>query len=167
MTRATSSRTSLKAFAYYDPVSSSWRTSEGTSPEDSETFSGRWPTWGTALAGVSSELPTPERLIAARESSSSLLKTPTSQLGTNGGSQHPDKRKAGGHGPTLADEVEHLLPTPAVNDMGAGKTVEQWDSWTARMRQEHRNGNGHGKSLAIEALRYSAPTLPLSTAGSG
>lgn len=43
---------------------------------------------------------------------SPLLKTPTSQLAVNGGSQHPDKRKAGGHGPTLADEVEHLLPTP-------------------------------------------------------
>jgi hypothetical protein len=41
-----------------------------------------------------------------------LLKTPTSQLAVNGGSQHPDKRKAGGHGPTLADEVENLLPTP-------------------------------------------------------
>ena len=51
-----------------------------------------------------------------------LLRTPTAQLAVNGGSQHPDKRKAGGHGPTLADEVEHLLPTPAVNDMGAGKT---------------------------------------------
>jgi DNA (cytosine-5)-methyltransferase 1 len=45
-----------------------------------------------------------------------LLKTPTSQLAVNGGSQHPDKRKAGGHGPTLADEVEHLLPTPVVAD---------------------------------------------------
>lgn len=41
-----------------------------------------------------------------------LLKTPLSNLGQNGGSQHPDKRRAGGHGPTLADEVEHLLPTP-------------------------------------------------------
>lgn len=39
-----------------------------------------------------------------------LLKTPTSQLAENGGSQHPDHRKAGGHGPTLADEVEHLIP---------------------------------------------------------
>jgi len=37
-----------------------------------------------------------------------LLKTPTAQLAINGGSQHPDKRKAGGHGPTLADEIEHL-----------------------------------------------------------
>ncbi|MDR6574316.1 hypothetical protein J2X60_002975 [Curtobacterium sp. 320] len=43
-----------------------------------------------------------------------LLKTPLSNLGQNGGSQHPDKRKAGGHGPTLADEVEHLLPPQTV-----------------------------------------------------
>lgn len=39
-----------------------------------------------------------------------LLKTPTSQLGRNGGPQHPDKRRAGGHGPTLEDEVVFLLP---------------------------------------------------------
>jgi len=46
-----------------------------------------------------------------------------------------------------------LLPTPAVNDMGEGKTVEQWDAWTAGMQAKHGNGNGHGKSLAIEAQR--------------
>lgn len=50
------------------------------------------------------------------EGSPRLLKTPTAQLAVNGGSQHPDKRKAGGHGPTLADEVEHLLPTPRASD---------------------------------------------------
>ncbi|MFJ2225606.1 DNA (cytosine-5-)-methyltransferase [Streptomyces anulatus] len=43
-------------------------------------------------------------------SAAPLLKTPTSQLAVNGGSQHPDKRREGGHGPTLADEVEHLVP---------------------------------------------------------
>ena len=47
-----------------------------------------------------------------------VLKTPTSQLAVNGGSQHPEKRKAGGHGPTLADEVEHLLPTPVAQPSG-------------------------------------------------
>ncbi len=46
-----------------------------------------------------------------------------------------------------------LLPTPAVNDMGEGKTVERWDEWTADMQAKHGNGNGHGKSLAIEAQR--------------
>lgn len=46
-----------------------------------------------------------------------------------------------------------LLPTPAVNDMGAGKDVDAWDAWTDRMKTSHGNGNGHGKSLHIEALR--------------
>ncbi len=45
-----------------------------------------------------------------------LLLTPTSNLGTIGGSQHPDLRKAGGHGPNLSDLVEHLLPTPRASD---------------------------------------------------
>jgi DNA (cytosine-5)-methyltransferase 1 len=57
-----------------------------------------------------------------------LLKTPTSQLAENGGSQHPDKRKEGGHGPTLADEVEHLLPTPGV--AGGGKKVPEDAIWS-------------------------------------
>lgn len=53
-----------------------------------------------------------------------------------------------------------LLPTPVVNDMGAGKTVDDWDAWTGRMRDAHGNGNGHGhghgKSLAIEAQRMTS-----------
>ena len=46
-----------------------------------------------------------------------------------------------------------LLPTPAVNDMGKAYTPEQWDAWTAKMQAAHGNGNGHGKSLEIEAAR--------------
>ena len=60
----------------------------------------------------------------------------------------------------LAAHEEHvraprrtLLPTPAVNDMGRGKTVQWWDEWTAHMKAKHGNGNGHGKSLAIETRR--------------
>jgi hypothetical protein len=56
-----------------------------------------------------------------------------------------------------------LLPTPAVNDMGAGKTVEAWDDWTARMQAKHGNGNGHGASLSITALRL----LPTPRASDG
>lgn len=51
-----------------------------------------------------------------------------------------------------------LLPTPAVNDMGANKTPEQWDEWTERMRAKH--GNGNGKSLNVEVQRL----LPTPTA---
>lgn len=50
------------------------------------------------------------------EETGPLLKTPTAQLGINGGPQHPDKRRAGGHGPTLEDEVTFLLPTPNASD---------------------------------------------------
>ena len=57
----------------------------------------------------------------------------------------------------------NLLPTPAVNDMGAGKTPPQWDEWTARMKADHGNGNGHGKSLEIEAQRL----LPTPAASDG
>lgn len=53
--------------------------------------------------------------------------------------------------PTWGAVVAPLLPTPAVNDMGAGKTVEDWDTWTEQQKTKH--GNGHGKSLAIEAQR--------------
>ena len=57
-----------------------------------------------------------------------LLKTPTAQLAVNGGSQHPDKRRAGGHGPTLADQVEHsLLPTPSVASATGGQTSRSGD----------------------------------------
>lgn len=59
------------------------------------------------------------------EMADGLLKTPTAQLAVNGGSQHPDKRRAGGHGPTLADQVEHeLLPTPMTGY--SQRSPEEW-----------------------------------------
>ena len=42
----------------------------------------------------------------------SLLPTPDAYSADRGGSQHPDKRRAGGHQATIADVAEHLLPTP-------------------------------------------------------
>jgi DNA (cytosine-5)-methyltransferase 1 len=78
-----------------------------------------WPRSGMTRDGLVYELetrPSARRTRATAGSSSPipLLKTPTAQLGVNGGPQHPDKRKAGGHGPTLEDEVVFLLlPPPA------------------------------------------------------
>lgn len=65
-----------------------------------------------------------------------------------GSSLRPDRSDSGARAGDVA-----LLPTPAVNDMGEGKTVERWDEWTADMQAKHGNGNGYGKSLAIEAQR--------------
>jgi DNA (cytosine-5)-methyltransferase 1 len=54
---------------------------------------------------------------------------------------------------SLPNAVVALLPTPAVNAMGAAYTPETWDAWTAEMKAKHNNGNGHGKSLNVEAQR--------------
>ncbi|MCC9707112.1 hypothetical protein E4N62_18650 [Streptomyces sp. MNU76] len=76
-----------------------------------------------------------------------LLKTPTSNLGSNGGSQHPDKRKQGGHGPNLADEVEHLLlPTPKASDGIKGSP-----------NQRHGNGDLTLPSAAASLLLARRP----------
>ena len=44
------------------------------------------------------------------------------------------------------EEAIALLSTPVVNDMGAGKTIEWWDTWT------EKRGNDHS-SLSIEVAR--------------
>lgn len=47
-----------------------------------------------------------------------LLPTPGANLGENGGPQHPDKRRAGGHSVSIEDAVHglSLLPTPRATD---------------------------------------------------
>lgn len=138
--------------------------------ERSEPFSATWPNSGTTRDGVAWRQPTPVLRTAGSGSSSSrgpgrptaadeaptspdsrgpLLKTPTAQLATNGGSQHPTKRKAGGHGPTLADEVEHLLPTPTSTN------------------QHGNSQNGRGELLlpGVAASLFPTPTAGIATGG--
>ena len=191
-------RTSLTPLAYYDPESCSWKMCQDTFPWEDPELLATLPAWGMTRNGVLSALPTPGRLTAARESSSLLLPTLSTENNENRQSPgygpnlgtillptptrrdhkgHNQRRDAtclpgallptprASHGPkggpnqrgskgdlTLPSAVM-LLPTPAVNDMGAGKTVEAWDTWTATMQAKHGNGNGHGKSLSIEVLR--------------
>jgi DNA (cytosine-5)-methyltransferase 1 len=92
-----------------------------------------------------------------------LLPTPTSQAAKHG--ETPDTT-ANGFGSNLWD-LPHLLPTPAVNDMGEGKTLEWWDDWAPRQKSSDGRPAPHGKSLAIEALRAShgATTVPPSPDG--
>ena len=58
----------------------------------------------------------------------------------NGGSQHPDKRKAGGHGPTLADEVEHLLPTPKATNNENRQSLDRYGPNLGMALQELNGG---------------------------
>jgi hypothetical protein len=70
-----------------------------------------------------------------------------------------------GRGQINLPQAVHLLPTPAVNDMGNGKTLEWWDEWAPRQKSAEGRPAPHGKSLAIEALRMSTPLLPTPRAG--
>ena len=181
-----SSPTSQTASAFYDPDSSSWRTSQGSLLSEEYPLLERLPDWATTADGALCVQATPEHLTAVRDGSASLatptawlgrrpsqaigdaarwhdpersneisdqmaalLPTPTSQAAKHGAT--PDIH-ANGFGSNLWD-LPHLLPTPVVNDMGRGKTPEEWDSWTDEMKGRHGNGNGHGASLAIEAAR--------------
>ena len=143
-------------------------------------YSETWPTFGTTLDGsfyapATSEprtdasapssppgpptptAPTTRRPVKQRVDP--LLKTPTSNLGKNGGSQHPAKRQAGGHGPNLADEVEWLLPTPTASDGTKGSPGQ-------------RHGNGDLTLSAVTASLLPTPRAsdtgtPGRRAGSG
>ena len=109
--------------ATWSPARGVWETTRVALCGHSAVFSETWPTSGSMRAGVAYGPPALELPTDGSGSSSppGLLVTPTAQLGINGGSQHPDKRKAGGHGPTLADQVEHLLPTPEASDGSGGR----------------------------------------------
>ena len=50
-----------------------------------------------------------------------LLPTPDASCGSRGGSTHPARRRAGGHSVSLADAVEHLLPTPTATSDGSNQ----------------------------------------------
>lgn len=63
------------------------------------------------------------------------LKPPTANLGRNGAPQHPEKHKAGGHGPTLDDEVSYILP-----DADADGVQDWGDFEPAIRRQEEATG---------------------------
>jgi hypothetical protein len=111
-----------------------------------------------------------------------MFRTPTAQLAINGGSQHPDKRKAGGHGPTLADEVEHLLPTPRATDGTKGgpnqrgssgdlmlpSAVTLLPSPTSQAAKHSTDDRGErdDANLWAVSLRIGAPTNPRSADGS-
>jgi hypothetical protein len=171
--------------AQYDRDGRCWKTSEVTSlwalPMSSLTL----PTWGCLHGGVLFELPTPARPTIERDCSS--LPTPKAGDGERGrdlprlraDTQSRELATAVVNLPTPTSQaakhstmddrglkdnanlwsvVGRLLPTPAVNDMGAGKDPQAWDDWTERMKQAHGNGNGHGKSLEQEALRVGVST---------
>ena len=181
----TSGHMSGTPLAQYDPEQRCWKTSEATSlwalPMSSLTL----PTWGGLHAGVLYELPTPAR--PTIEPGCSSLPTPVADNSRglpNGGDYQslpntvmrlPTPRAQNGEPrnqtiwrrpldqPQNLENALALLPTPAVNDMGAGKDPQAWDEWAARQKAADGRPAPHGKSLEQEALRM----LPTPQAGDG
>ena len=183
-----SSPTSRQPLAFYDPASCALKMCQGILLWGGLESLERLPAWGmTTSDGVLSGRATPALLISVRDGSA-LPALPTPRTSdTNGPGVHGDGgldlRTAAALLPTpraqnaeprntkpwirpldqpqnLENAIARLLPTPVVNDMGRGKTPEEWDSWTDEMKERHDNGNGHGASLEIEILRL----LPTPTA---
>jgi hypothetical protein len=165
--------------AQYDPDERCWKTSEVTSlwalPMSSLTL----PTWGCLRDGALFEQPTPERLTTGHGFLS--LPTPTAQAakhalddrgpGTpddanlwsvvgrmlptpiNSDYNTPASEWMDNHDRLQLRDIKSLLPTPAVNDMGAGKDPEAWNEWAARQKAADGRPAPHGKSLEQEALK--------------
>ena len=144
MTHATSGPMSYAPFARWDHDSQSWRTSEATSLWALTLSSLTLPAWGGLHDGELCEHPTPE--LATNGLDYSSLPTPTVDDASN-------ITRASGCYNSLTRTATSLLPTPAVNDMGEGKTLEWWDDWAPRQKSSDGRPAPHGRSLAIEAQR--------------
>jgi len=179
MTTDTCGLTSCEPFAKWDHDSQCWRTSEATSLWALTLSSLTLPQWGGLHDGELCEHPTPELATSALDCSS--LPTPAAMLGASDvdfqvsgdGRSKPNKlgwaigemlptptvndasniTRASGCYKSLTRTATTLLPTPAVNDMGEGKSLEWWDDWAPRQKSSDGRPAPHGRSLAIEAQR--------------
>ena len=104
-------------FAFFDPASSSWRTSQPSLDEVSDEFCTTWPKQGTWDRGFAYELATSVPL-TNESASSSLLPTPgaNDSTGPEGATRRARQQKGKTGGAALRD-ITHLLPTPTSRDM--------------------------------------------------
>jgi hypothetical protein len=157
---AGSGRISPQPFAFFDRDGLCWKTSVLSLYEDLLPSKLTWPRSGICVRGYAYARPMWALRTGASGSSwspFSLLRTPTAQLAVNGGSQPPAKRLAGGHQPTLADQVEHdlpVLPTPRCAD-GLNETGE-----TTRARLDRGTRPRGTIEEAVACLGADLPVLP-------
>lgn len=114
---------------------------------------GSWPADVDQAGRLRPVVPSARPAGGDRDAALTLFKTPTANLAVNGGSQHPVKRKAGGHGPTRADEVEWLLYTPCARDHKEGSdfTDTAKRKLTYQVREVASDGSDWGRYAAAVA----------------
>lgn len=185
MTLATCGRTSPTPFAFYDPDSSSLRTSQGTLILDSTSSSVTLPRWGSMRSGALYARPMSGPATSA-PASSSLLPTPV--VNDMGEGKDPTQwtqsmqerhGNGNGHGRSLSIEVRSL-PTPTVGDaksaanatatrhvdpptgVHAGTTLTDWARLLPTPKTSDANGGGpHGNGGPD--LRTTVKRLPGAT----
>ena len=101
------------------PTSGTMRNGKVYTRDASDTYVGPVPN-ASELAISDSESSSSQQTDTPMSPGSLLLKTPTANLGGNGGPQHPDLRKRGGMDQRLRMRSYSLLPTPRVSDANGG-----------------------------------------------
>ena len=178
----TSGRTLPESFARWDRDGSCWRTSQGTFPWASPTFSGRWPRWGTMRNGAAIQRSKPDVPTGAIDCS--CWPTPQAHDSTKGKTQaqvQAMRERTGAGVRNLNETAETTWPTPRASIPGSrpnkrgGKVLSEEAKWATpragwnqnRMTQvppSEAAGN-HGLSLAGQACDHQRQTTQ--TPGSG
>lgn len=115
-----SGRSLRESFAFFDPASSSWRTSQLSLIAGSTASSVTWPRSGSMRNGTCFERPTSGRPIS--EHASSCLPTPTAS--TNGYNRGGGMGRVGPIRPSLwMMALTGLWPTPVAADCGRGSST--------------------------------------------
>ncbi len=182
-TNGTSGRTLPESFARWDRDGSCWRTSQGTFPWASPTFSGRWPRWGTMRSGAAIRQSKPG--VPTAESDCSCWPTPLAHDSTKGKTQaqvEAMRRRTGAGVRNLNEVAENTAwPTPRASIPGSrpnkrgGKVLSEEAKWAtprAGWIQNRMTGippseaaGKHGLSLAGQACDHQRQTTQ--TPGSG
>lgn len=153
---------SPESLATFDPLTSSWRTSQHCLVEGMARFSETWPRSGSMRSGTAYRLPPLARLTGETDSGS-LLPTPVASDSSVAGSRNTETSKAHA-GVSLTDWARgdggtgRMLPTPCAS-MPAGDPQKML-ARREREKAKGQNGNGFGLNLAQWASIQSTAMLP-------
>lgn len=167
-TTAGSGPSSPCGFAWYDPATSSWRTSQGSLLEGLDTFSGTWPRCGLMRRGECSPASPWAPAIAGSASSSWPTATSSDHQGLYQGDSRESRLREAVHSwPTPAGGGEHW-PTPCACDEKGGSVfqdgnsrplrdeAQKWSTPLANDRQA-RNSQDDGEQLGRQAMHWATP----------
>jgi hypothetical protein len=142
-------RSSRDYFAFFDPATCSWKTSQGTLALASDLFSETFPDSGTMRNGRVYALRTSARVTSGNGCSL----WPTAVADATG--RTPESRtfltyKAQS---SLSVKVQ-TWPTASASIANDGESLESWERRKAKNLAKYDNGNGMGTPLTIAAIRW-------------